>query len=70
MGGKRGSDPSPPPYQFNRNVGARGLTPQGNQQGPPIVPYMVAVGSTLQMMASAPLIFLFLLAVRNLFRLK
>jgi hypothetical protein len=30
----------------------------------------VAVGSTLQMMASAPLIFLFLLAVRNLLRLK
>ena len=43
---------------------------QGGQQGPPIVPYRVAVASTLQTLASAILIFLFLLAVRNLLRLK
>ena len=42
----------------------------GGQQGPPIVPYRVAVASTLQTLASAVLIFLFLLAVRNLLRLK
>ena len=39
-------------------------------QAPPIVPYRVAVASTLQTLMSAILIFLFLLAVRNLLRLK
>jgi hypothetical protein len=42
----------------------------GGPQAPPIVPYRVAVASTLQTLASAVLIFLFLLAVRNLLRLK
>ncbi len=42
----------------------------GGSQAPPIVPYRVAVASTLQTLASAVLIFLFLLAVRNLLRLK
>jgi uncharacterized protein YjbI with pentapeptide repeats len=40
------------------------------QQAPPIVPYGVAVASSLQTLASAVLIFLFLLAVRNLLRLN
>ncbi len=42
----------------------------GGQQAPPIMPYRVAVASTIQTLLSAILIFLFLLAVRNLLRLK
>jgi hypothetical protein len=42
----------------------------GDSKGPPLIPYRVAVASTLQTLASAILIFLFLLAVRNLLRLK
>jgi hypothetical protein len=42
----------------------------GGAQAPPIVPYRVAVASTIQTLLSAILIFLFLLAVRNLLRLK
>jgi hypothetical protein len=42
----------------------------GDPQAPPIVPYSVAAASTLQTLLSAILIFLFLLAVRNLLRLK
>ena len=39
-------------------------------QAPPVVPHQVAVASTIQTLLSAILIFLFLLAVRNLLRLK
>ncbi|MFM9847968.1 MAG: pentapeptide repeat-containing protein [Hyphomicrobiaceae bacterium] len=46
-----------------------GLDRIGDQDSP-VVPYRVSVASTIQSLLSAVLIFLFLLAVRNLLRLK
>ena len=46
-----------------------GLDRIGDQDNP-VIPYRVSVASTIQSLAGATLIFLFLLAVRNLLRLR
>jgi hypothetical protein len=63
-------------FEFGRGEGARrtyaclfGLEGTGEQEYP-VVPPRVSLASAAQSLASAALIFLFLLALRNLLRLK
>jgi len=57
-------------YGFEPPAVPAGAPPSPNLLTPPVVPLSVAVASTVQTLLSGLLIFLFLLAVRNLLRLK